>query len=300
MNQAGYAISIKRSRRRTGSTSVSSSPSKIPYGGFSPVRLQTGIGIPPRSSPAGSNLSARPACLRHPMAYTRSQFLSPERAISYRRGTCVQAVLPPSDANIPVQRSLAPRRVLLSRRLLAYYDLIRASQLLLPVYVLGVRSSPSGLVGAGAEKVPNLSHLSVTACRLLYPGSGMTALGCCFVTPAGLPLEGTGSATASPTLSGLSRGPLNEAVKFARATARGMASLATGPGVYVRAFISWVTPLKRRISLLGQTTNSRDRTSTGKTNSRIGCNPSKGEFLVCQRRITVHRLFALTSSVRRI
>jgi len=48
MNQAGYALSIKRSRIRTGNICVSSSPSKIPYGGFSPVRLQTGI--PPRPS----------------------------------------------------------------------------------------------------------------------------------------------------------------------------------------------------------------------------------------------------------
>ena len=263
MNQAGYALSIKRSRIRTGSTCVSSSPSKIPYGGFSPVRLQTGIGIPPRSSPPGSNLSARPAFLRHPLAYTRSQFLSPKRVHNYRSGTCVQAVLPPSDANTPVQRSLAPQRFLLSRRLFAYYDLIRASRLHLPAYVLSVRSLPLGLVRTGAETVPNLSRLSVTACHLLYPGSWMIALGCCFLTHSGLPLEGTGSASAWPTLSGLSRGPLNEAVKFAIATARGMASLATGPGIYVRAFISWVTPLKRRISLLGQTTNSRDRTSTG-------------------------------------
>ena len=277
MNQAGYAQSIKRSRIRTGSTCVSSSPSKIPYGGFSPVRLQTGIGIPPRPSPPGSNLSARPAFLQHPLAYTRSQFLSPKRADCYRGGTCVQEVLPPSDANTPVQRSLAPQRVLLSRQIPAYYDLIRASRLHLTVYGLFIRPSPDGLVWDGTEKFPNLSCLSVTACHLLYPGSWMIALGCCFLTHAGLPLEGIGSASAWPTPSGLSRGLLNEAVKFAIATARSMASLATGPGVYVRAFISWVTPLKRRISLLGQTTNSRDRTSTGLTNSRIGCNPSKGE-----------------------
>jgi REP element-mobilizing transposase RayT len=48
MNRAGYARSIKRSRRRTRNMRVSSSLSKIPYGGFSPVRLQTGsMGIPP-------------------------------------------------------------------------------------------------------------------------------------------------------------------------------------------------------------------------------------------------------------
>jgi hypothetical protein len=279
MNQAGYALSIKRSRIRTGSPCVSSSPSKIPYGGFSPVRLQTGIGIHPRPSRAGPGSSARPASTRLRLTYTRAQSLSPKRANSYRRGTCVQAALPSSDANLPVQRSLAPQRVMLSHRISAYYDLIRTSRSHRTIYALFTRPSPDGLVLAGFEKVPILSCLSVTTCRLLYPGSRMTALGCCFITHTGLPLEGRGSASARPRLPVIPRGPLNEAVKFAVAAARGLASLATGPGVYVRAFISWVTPLKRRISLLGQTTNSRDRTFTGETSNRIGCNPSKGESL---------------------
>ena len=261
MNRAGYALSIKRSRRRTGSTCVSSSLSKIPYGGFSPVRLQTGC--PPRPSQPVPALSARPAFTRPQATDTRLKSLSPKRANSYRRGTCLQAALPASDATTPVQRSLARQWVLLSHQVSAYDDLIRASQLHLPIYALFVRPSPYGLVWAGTEKVPHLSGLSVTTCRLLYPGSWVTALGCCFITHGGLPLQGTGSASASSTPSGLSRGPLNEAVNFAAATARCLASLATGPGIYVRAFISWVTPLKCRISLLGQTTNSRDRTFTG-------------------------------------
>ena len=137
--------------------------SKIPYGGFSPVRLQTGsTGIPPRPSPVGTNLSARPASLRHPLAYTRLLSLSPKRANCYRRGTCVQAALPSSDANLPVQRSLAPQRVVLSRRISAYYDLIRASRSHRTIYGLFTRPSPLGLFGAGTEKVPNLSCLSVT------------------------------------------------------------------------------------------------------------------------------------------
>jgi hypothetical protein len=49
MAEAGYAVSMKGLRRPTPSTCVSSSLSKIPYGGFSPVRLQTGI--PRRPSP---------------------------------------------------------------------------------------------------------------------------------------------------------------------------------------------------------------------------------------------------------
>ena len=172
MNRAGYARSIKRSWKRTGYRRVSSSLSKIAYGGFSPVRLQTGSGIHPRPSRTGPDSSARPASIRHRLAYTRLPSLSPKRANSCRRGTCVQAALPSSDANLPVQRSLAPQRVLLSRRLIAYYDLIRASRSHRTIYALFIRPSPDGLVWAGTEKVPNLSCLSVTTCRLLYPAVG--------------------------------------------------------------------------------------------------------------------------------
>jgi hypothetical protein len=51
VNRVGDPTSIKRLGGRTGYTCVSFSPSKIPYGGFSPVRLQTGIQL--RPSPAG-------------------------------------------------------------------------------------------------------------------------------------------------------------------------------------------------------------------------------------------------------
>src|SRR5678815_2043328 len=47
---------------------VSSSPSKIPYVGFSPVRLQTGI--QPRPSSTMSSLSARPAFTPTCQTYT--------------------------------------------------------------------------------------------------------------------------------------------------------------------------------------------------------------------------------------
>jgi len=77
----------------TWGTRVSSSPSKIPYGGFSPVRLQTGIR--PRPSPARSGSSRHPA-----PAYTRLKFLSPKRAV-HRSGTFVQAALPSSDRTLP-------------------------------------------------------------------------------------------------------------------------------------------------------------------------------------------------------
>jgi hypothetical protein len=132
---------------------VSSSLSKIPYGGFSPVRLQTGF--QPRPSSNMPSLSARPAFTQTSRIYTRLKPLSPKRAF-FRSGTFVQAELPLSYTDHPVQRSLAPLRVMLSRWIIAYYYLMRASRSLLPVYGLSSRSLPYGLVWAGNEKVPNL------------------------------------------------------------------------------------------------------------------------------------------------
>ena len=184
-----------------------------------------------------SSLSAKPASTPTHWTYMRLELRSQRRAF-FRNGTCVQAGLPPSYLNDPVQRSLAPQRVMLSRRILAYYDLIRASRSHRTIYALFIRPSPLGLFGAGTEKVPNLSCLSVTPCRLLYPGSWMTALGCYFITHAGLPPRGRESASAISRIPAFAREPSNEAVKFAVAAARDLACLATGQGVYLRAFIS--------------------------------------------------------------
>ncbi len=89
---------------------VSCTPSKIPYVGFSPVRLQTGI--QPRPSSTMLSLSARPTYTQSPQIYTRLKSLSPKRAL-FRRGTFVQAGLSLSYTDHPVQRSLAPQRVML-------------------------------------------------------------------------------------------------------------------------------------------------------------------------------------------
>jgi hypothetical protein len=105
--------------------SVSSSPSKIPYGGFSPVRLQTGL-QPPPSSPG-----VRPTAYRRPESRSSTATLAPQGAIAgpSRRWAAV-----PGDR--PVQRPLARWRVMLSRRVNAYYGLIRGSRPLPPTYAL--------------------------------------------------------------------------------------------------------------------------------------------------------------------
>ena len=191
---------------------VSSSLSKIPYGGFSPVRLQTGI--QPRPSSNMSSLSARPACPRISWIYTWLKSLSPKRAF-FRRGTCVQAELPFSYMDHPVQRSLAPLRVMLSRWIIAYYYLIRASPPLPPVYVLSSGSLPYGPVWAGNEKVPNLSCLSFP----IVPSSVPRRLGDCLWLLLHRPLWPSPSShkvgARLTTLAGALRGWCNEAAKFA-------------------------------------------------------------------------------------
>ena len=190
---------------------VSSSLSKIPYSGFSPVRLQTGI--EPRPSSNMPSLSARPAFTPSRWTYTRLQSLSPKRAF-FRNGTCVQAELPSSDADHPVQRSLAPQRVMLSHRIIAYYYLIRASRPLPLVYVLSSRSLPYGLVWAGYEKVPNLICLSFP----IVPSSVPRRLDDCLWLLLHRPLWPSPSShkvgVRLITLSGPMRESCNEAAKF--------------------------------------------------------------------------------------
>ena len=191
---------------------VSSSLSKIPYSGFSPVRLQTGF--QPRPSSAMPSLSARPASPHPWWIYTRLQSLSPGR-VNFRPRTCVQSELSCPDGDHPVQRSLAPQRVMLSHRIIAYYYLMRASLPLPPVYVLSGGSLLVGLLRAGAEKVPNLSCLSFP----FVPSSVPRRLGDCIQLLLHRPLWPSPSShkvgARLTTLAGSWRGSCNEAAKFA-------------------------------------------------------------------------------------
>ena len=67
---------------------------------------------------------------------------------------------------------------MLSRRVNAYYGLIRNSRLLPATYVFVDGSLPYGLVWAGTERLPNLLCMTVRPCRLPYPGgpSGCTVV----------------------------------------------------------------------------------------------------------------------------
>jgi hypothetical protein len=99
-----------------GHTHVSFCPSEIPYGGFSPVRLQTGLG------PSPSRPGTHPAAYRRPKSRSSAATIAPKGAVAAqsRRWAAI-----PRDC--PVQRPLARQRVILSRRVNAYYGLIRGS-----------------------------------------------------------------------------------------------------------------------------------------------------------------------------
>jgi hypothetical protein len=146
---------------------VSSSLSKIPYGGFSPVRLQTGI--QPQPSLLGRGLSARPTFTYDFTAYMRLKSLTRNRANKLRKRAQAQAVPHSSSKANPVQRPLALRGVMLSPQVIAYYGLIRNSQPLPSTYELYDGSLPYGLVWAGIERLPNFLRMSLSSVPSYVP-----------------------------------------------------------------------------------------------------------------------------------
>ena len=152
----------------------SSSLSKIPYVGFSPVRLQTGI--QPRPSPVRTGLSARSA-FTHPLpTYTWPKLLvqrgvSPQHCWFFRSRDLSSSGTPFNIANsTPVQRPLARQWVMLSHQVIAYYGLIRNSRPSHRFIYYYDGSSPYDLVWTGSERLPNLLRVSFPPCRLPYPG----------------------------------------------------------------------------------------------------------------------------------
>ena len=138
------AGSFKRLRDALGNHRVFPSPSKIPYGGFSPLRLQTRS--PPRPSPGEyPDLYATPVC--------SWEACSP-------RGHVVGLPIPtrsrPEALGSPTGCSVRP-----GRRLLWPHP----SHSWPPC---GLCIPPQGT--CGGEWVPNLSYLSVRACLPQYPG----------------------------------------------------------------------------------------------------------------------------------
>ena len=114
---------------------VSPSPSKIPYGGFSPVRLQMDRQWRPSTTSRGlSAVHIRPM---RP-SYTPPQLQlpgirDPRRDYPFEN-LSVQCGTTPNNCDTSIQRPLARHRVMLSRRVIAYYGLMRASESLPAAY----------------------------------------------------------------------------------------------------------------------------------------------------------------------
>ena len=207
---------------RTRGTRVSSSPSKIPYGGFSPVRLQTGF--PPRPSPArgGANLHPAPA-------YTRLKSLSPERAAS-RRGACAQAALSPSDGTLPSRGPWLASGLFCpagSSLTMTSSETLGSSD---PTYAFAVRWYL-------CREVPQFTP-PVYFLRAAFrtPVDRTTAPGCSFIVRFGLPHLCKRSASTSHALR-FQRGRVTRLQSSLHATARKIASPAPA-----RAFTFELSP----------------------------------------------------------
>ncbi len=166
---------------KTQTICVSPSPSKIPYGGFSPVRLQTEIQPPPSTScqelsaarvPPAKNLISGPS--------PGTQFTRPTEGLTVvSRVHSAKAARSPAAQDNSVQRPLAPQRVILSRRLIAYYGLIRASRSLPPTYAFaGGSSNPGAYLGRRTRGSPIYSLFRYLRAVLRTPVDRMAASGC--------------------------------------------------------------------------------------------------------------------------
>ena len=157
---------------------------KTPYGGFSPVRLQTGI--QPRLSPVSIGLSTRCACTRPSPPYTWPKLLAQKRVFPQlrwlvrRRALCSSSTPFNFANNTPVQWPLACQRVGSPTRWLAngLCCLIRSSLTMASSETLDPshrfmshydRPLPYDLVWTGIERLPNLLHVSFPSAPLSVP-----------------------------------------------------------------------------------------------------------------------------------
>ena len=128
-----------------------------------------------------------------PWTYNRSQALS--RA---GRHCCrTESAWPSSTQNLPVQRPLARRRVIVSQQVIAYYGLIRGSGLLPAAYGCPFADRVFAFA-AKAQRFPNLSCVSFCPCRLPYHG-GRMASDCCSSIRTAFALFGGARRPPEPT-----------------------------------------------------------------------------------------------------
>jgi hypothetical protein len=204
---------------------VSSAPSKIPYGGFSPVRLQTRLLPRPPSSAYTHRLIGRPC-----------RYLRPRRW--FRSGTCVQAAPRISDLDHGSSGPWLPSRLCCpagSWLTMATSAPLPATRRLMD-YSAGLRDQPASRRGS-----PICSVSPFTPCRRPYSGGANDCSRRCLPRWFCLRHIRTGSATTVPT----NPDPVGRVTKLQRslhAAAWRCCTPCSGQDGYDRAFMGRVTP----------------------------------------------------------
>jgi hypothetical protein len=170
----------------------------LPYGGFSPVRLQ--MDRPWRPSTISQGLNAVHIRPMTP-SYTPPQLQlpgirDPRRDYPFEN-LSVQCGTTPSNSNTSIQRPLARHRVMLSRQVIAYYGLIRPSESLPATYGFAAESAAPKEIGFRWESrgSPIYSVGLDSRAASLTPVAPKSANDCCFLFGVNLHLTVTGSAT---------------------------------------------------------------------------------------------------------
>ena len=157
----------------------------------------------------------------------------------------VQCGATPSNRNTSIQRPLARHRVVLSRRVIAYYGLIRASESLPATYGFAARAAAPKEIGLRWEfrGSPIYSAGLCSRADSHTPVAPESANDCCFLFGVSLRHGVTGSAT---TL-GVSRLQSSLFPTTGIVTARELASPPCFEDVYIRACADQVALNRRRI-----------------------------------------------------
>ena len=233
---------------------VSSAPSKIPYGGFSPVRLQTRL--TPRPS---SRTLPRPLIGRH------CRYLRPRRLI--RNGSCDQSAPKTSDHDRESSGPWLPDRFYCPARswlTMATSAPLSAAQWLMN-YSIRLRVRPAGHRGS-----PIYSASPFLPCRRPYSGGPRDCARQCLHRGCRLRHFRTGSATPMSHQSGPG-GLRNEAAAFALCYGLEGRLPRSGRDLYDRACVGRITPCPTSVITRWFIVNYHRRPLTGWTGSLMGC-----------------------------
>src|ERR1019366_5761841 len=246
------AATRERAHRMTISTRitrVSPSPSKIPYGGVSPVRLQKEI-LPPPSASRQEVSAARIPPANKP--YKRPKSKHPAHAPHRRASRSRPSTLGPSGTIAGSTGRFRPEAlgsptgyiVPSDHRLLWPHPSLSSPSTHL--FIRGWLLQPWGLPRVENKRFPNLLLVSIPSCRPPYPDGPNGCLWLCFTVGTGLRRLCKGSASTVPTRFGTGAGKRNEAARFALCYGPKGCLPPTDRGFYFRAFAGWIAPSRRR------------------------------------------------------